>query len=73
MIGQLGTLIILHLASSRRPILLEQREQHDAAPPRFIKHRRLFWLRTRVDVFDRGHVGVLRGHRARHVISVSPV
>ena len=70
MIDRLGTLISLHLASSFvDQILLQQREQHDAR--RFldlVQHpvELLLAAHQRIDMLDRGHIGVLRGDRARH-------
>ena len=50
-------------------ILLQQGEQHDAGRfLDFIEHaiELLLAAHQRIDMFDRRHVGVLRGHRARH-------
>jgi hypothetical protein len=71
MIDRLGPLISLHLFSSleRNQILLQQREQHDSRRLLdLVEHAVELLLAThqRIDVLDRGHVGVLGRDRARH-------
>ena len=63
-------LISVHLASSRADqILFQQRKQHNAGRfLDFIQHaiELLLAAHQRIDMFDRRHIGILRGHRARH-------
>ena len=50
-------------------ILFQQREKHDAGRfLDFVQHaiELLLAAHQRIDMLDRGHVGILRGHRPRH-------
>ena len=70
MIERLGNIDLLALGfQPADQILLQQSEQHDARRfLDFVQHaiELLLAAHQRIDMFDRRHVGILRGHRARH-------